>query len=100
MNRRLHDAVLQASETRAFLVLMVVLSLRARNTIASLRPAQMLLPITLLQNIVLGLAALSRQHFVSIFAIGNFIIVWLAILPSMFLPRPIRAHWVTGNENL
>lgn len=100
MNRRLHDALLQASETRAFFVLMVMLALRARNIIRPLRPAQMLLPLTLLQIFVFAISAIAPSKSIYIFGIGNFIVVWLAMLPSMFHPRPIRAHWVNGNENL
>lgn len=96
MNRRLYDAVEQASETRAFIVLLVVLILRARNAIPSLRPAQMLVPLTLLQILVFILAASYPPKSLYIFAIGNFIVVWFAMLPSIFPARPHKVHWVTG----
>ncbi len=96
MNRRIYEAVEQASEFRAFIVLLVVLILRARRAIPSLRPTQMLVPLTLAQVLVLVASAFSDKS-IYVFAIGNLIVVWLAMLPSMF-PRPPRVHWVTTPE--
>jgi hypothetical protein len=94
MNRRLYEAITQASETRAFIVLLVVLVMRARNAIPSLRPIQIFIPLTMLQILTFILAASIPHKSIYIFGIGNFIVVWLAILPSMFPSRPRRAHYV------
>jgi hypothetical protein len=78
-------------------LLLILWYVRARwviQKIAGLRPAQMLVPLTLVQVGVLVLSALTPHKFIYIFAIGNFIVAWMAVLPAMFTHRPVRAHWV------
>lgn len=93
MNRRLYDAVEQASEFRAFIVLMVVLSLRAWRTIPNLRPVHLLVPLSISQIILFVITASDPRTFLFMFFAGNIVIAWFAILPLSF-PKPIKAHWV------
>lgn len=87
MKERFKKAVLETTELRALLILGLLLCLRAWRAIPKLRPTQLLLPATLLQMIVFVIAALNKENFLIILAIGNFIIVGLAMLPSTFI-RP------------
>lgn len=93
MNRRFYDAVEQASEFRAFIVLMVVLSIRAWRAIPNLRPVHLLFPLSISQIILFIVTASDPQTFLFMFSAGNFVIAWFAILPLSF-PKPITAHWV------
>lgn len=93
MNRRLHDAVEQASESRAFFVLMVVLSLRAWRTIPHLRPIHLLVPLSISQIVLFIVTAFDPRTFLFMFFAGNIVIAWFAILPLSF-ERPVKAHWV------
>jgi hypothetical protein len=79
--------------------LLVVLAMRARNSIASWRPIRLLIPLSLLQVVMFSLAILFSKYFITIYAIGNIISAWIVLLPA-FHHRPKTAHWVTGNENL
>lgn len=98
MKNRFHSAIIDASETRAMFVLMVVIFLRAKRIIPTLRPHHLLIPATTLQIIVFVFAALHPEHFIPTLAIGNFIIVGIAILPSTFQhPKP-SVHWVKTQQ--
>lgn len=93
MNRRLYDAVEQASEVHALFVLMVVLILRAWRTIPTLRPVQLLFPLSIAQITLFVITALDPQKFLYLFSAGSFVIAWFALLP-LYFPRPLKAHWV------
>jgi hypothetical protein len=93
---RLYKALEETSELRVFFVLLVILALRAWRIIPTLRPQQIIIPATLLQIFILVIAACFSQHFISTVAIGNFIVVGIALLPMTF-PRPIKAHWVRAS---
>ena len=64
-----------------------------RYKAGQLHPRQILIPATLLQILIFILAAYSSQHFISTLAIGNLIVVGIALLP-MTLPRAFKAHWI------
>jgi len=72
----------------------------AKNTkqrIPTLRPHQMIKVAATLQVVVLVLAALT-EHFIFGFAIGNFIIAVLFMLPPMLRPADAKVHWVKPQE--
>ena len=93
MNRRFYDAVSQASEGRALIVLMVVLTLRAWRAIPHLRPVHLLIPLSISQILLFVFTALDPRTFFFMFPAGSFVIAWFAILPLSF-PKPVKAHWV------
>jgi hypothetical protein len=81
------------SKTDLYIVLWYVRLRWLRYKISLLRPQQIIIPATLLQIVVLILAALHPHNFIFIVSIGSFIVVALALLP-MTLPRPLKAHWI------
>ncbi|MFZ5856736.1 MAG: hypothetical protein ACOYZ6_07895 [Chloroflexota bacterium] len=90
------QAILQ--HLNRFQLTLILWYVRARwilYKVGLLQPVHVLFPATILQIIILVCATSLLDQFIYIFAIGNFIVVWLAVLPSMLQPRPIRAHWVS-----
>lgn len=84
MKNRLLDAVKNSTEIRALIVLIVLLILRAWRAIPHLRPTQLLVPASLMQMLVFITAAINEENFILNLAIGNFIVVGLALLPMTF----------------
>lgn len=84
MNRKLRNAIFKASNLRTIIVLAVVVLLRAWRIIPTLKPIQLVIPITLLQIIVFVVAAFHVNNFIMIVGIGNIAIVGLAMFPSTF----------------
>lgn len=97
MRHRLHDALHHSSEIRALFVLIVLIALRAWRKVLTLRPYQMAMPAALLQIIIFVLAALT-EHFILGFAVGNFMIAALIMLPVMLKPAEVKVHWVRPEE--
>jgi hypothetical protein len=83
------------SKSELLLILWYVRARWISYKIAGLRPAQMLVPLTFVQVGILCVAALFPSKFIYIFGIGNFLVAWLAILPSMFPHHQVNAHWVS-----
>lgn len=94
MEKRFYRAVEEASELRALFVLLVVYALKIYRIIPTLRPTQLLIPATISQIIIFMIAALRIENFISTIAIGNLIIVAIAIFPSTFQQPALKAHWV------
>lgn len=94
MKKRFQKSLEHASEARALFVLLVVLALRARRVIPTLRPMQLLIPATLMQIAVLMIAAFFPHNFILIFAVGNFIVVGIVLFPFLALQPKPSAHWV------
>jgi hypothetical protein len=67
-----------------------------RYKISLLRPHHLIIPATLAQITAFILAA-HTSHFIHFAAIGNMIVVGIALIP-MTLHRPIKAHWVKAYE--
>lgn len=89
MKQRFEKAVLESTELKALLALGLLLCLRAWRAIPHLHPIQILVPATLLQMIVFIVAALNRDNLFFILAIGNFIVVGLALFPmTLAKPKP------------
>lgn len=64
-----------------------------RHKISLLTPVKMLIPITLLQVIVFITAVLNQHIFLHIIAIGNFIVVGIAMIPlALYRPEPLPAN--------
>jgi hypothetical protein len=95
--KHLRELILNASEAQVQLVLFILLVRRAWRAIPHLRPQHLIIPATLLQIIVFIIAACFSQHFISTVAIGNIIVVGIALLPMTF-PQPLKAHWVKACE--
>lgn len=63
-----------------------------RHKIRSLTPVKMLIPITLLQIVIFITAALNQDNFIYIIAIGNFVVVGIAMIPlALHRPEPLPA---------
>ena len=92
MKRRFNKALELSSELRAFLVLLVVIAMRARRAIPTLRPIQLLIPATLMQITVLMIAAFFPYNFIVIFAVGNFIVVGIVLIPFLMLQPKSNIH--------
>lgn len=84
MKKHLLEALKNSSDARAYLVYGVLLVLRAWRSIPHLRPTQLLVPATLLQMAVFIAAAIKEENFFINLAIGNFIVVGLALIPMTF----------------
>ena len=93
MKSRFYKSLEQASEFRTLFVLLVVLALRARRIIPTLRPHHLLIPAVITQIIIFSLAALHPDTLFITATIGNLIIVGIAIYPST-TKRSFKAHWV------
>jgi hypothetical protein len=89
----LRELILNASETQVRLALFVLSMRRAWRIIPTLQPKQIALPASLLQMCAFIIAAQYPQNFITIAAIGNFIVVGIAILPGTIF-RSTNAHWV------
>lgn len=85
------------SKTDLYIILWYVRIRWLRHKASLLRPVQLLIPATLLQISAFILAAYHPKNFISIAALGNLIVVALALLPMTF-PRPIKAHWVKAYD--
>lgn len=83
MNRRLYNAISKASEARALFILLVVFVLRARSRLPHLHPANIAIPATLAQAAVFLFAVLHPDESIFIFALGNFIVIALALVPML-----------------
>ena len=94
MRKRFKEQVEQASELRALFVLIVIYALRARRIIPTLRPHQLLIPATILQIIIFIVAITTTENFILTIAVGNLIVVALAIYPSTFQQPKQPVHWV------
>jgi hypothetical protein len=94
MKKRLIEAVKDASEFRALLVLIVLLSLRAWRAIPKLRPIHLAIPATLVLVTTLILAALSPSKYIITFSIGLFIVLAIFMFPMLRQPQKPTAHWV------
>lgn len=92
MKRRFDKSLEQATEVRALFVLLVVMYLRARRAIPTLRPIQLLIPATMMQIAVLIFAAFFPNNFIVIFAVGNFIVVGIVLLPFLMYPKNSHIH--------
>lgn len=93
MNRRFYNAVEKASEFRAFIVLIIVLSIRAYRAIPHLRPINLFIPLSISQIILFIITAFNPRTFPFMFSAGNFAITCFAIIPLLF-QKPTKAHWV------
>jgi len=94
MNRKyLNHLIEDISDIRALLVLSVLLFLRFKRTIPTLRPRQIIIPATIAQIIIFTIAAFHPTTLLTVAAIGNLIVVAIAIYPSTY-PHQIKAHWV------
>lgn len=94
MKSRFNRSLESASEARALLILLLVYALHARRIIPTLRPNHLIVPATFMQIIVLMIAAFNIDRFIYIFAIGNFVVVGIVLLPFLMLPPKPTAHWV------
>ena len=99
MKRRFNKALELSTELRAFLVLLVVIVMRARRAIPTLRPTQLLIPATLMQITVLMIAAFFPHNFIVIFAVGNFIVVGIVLIPVLTLQPKSNIH-LGGDVNI
>lgn len=89
MRRRFRETVERSTELRALFVLGVVLILRAWRSIPYLRPTQLLVPATLMQIVIFVTAAIKEKDFLLNLAIGNLIVVGLALMPmTLAKPKP------------
>lgn len=80
------------------IVLLFVLSRWLRFKIARLRPATLLIPVTLAQIAVFVLTVLYSRNLLVMFAVGNMLIVGIAVFPlTLIRPRP-AAHWIRPND--
>lgn len=98
MKERFKKAVTETTEFRALFILGLVLFLRAWRAIPSLKPVQLLIPATVVQVIILTASALFSNHFITVFAIGNFIVVGIFLFPILRQPPKPKAHWLKPIE--
>lgn len=97
MKKRFRDAVEQSTEIHALFVLGVVLFLRAWRAIPTLRPHQILIPATISQITVFIISVFNIEQFIIINAIGNMLIVGIALFPSTFQKQKSAIHWVKSD---
>ncbi len=94
MKSRFNRSLEQATEVRALFVLLVIMFLRARRIIPTLRPIQLLIPATMMQIAVLMIAAFFPHNFIVIFAVGNLLVVGIVLVPFLLLQPKPTVHWV------
>lgn len=96
--KQLRQLILNAPEAQIQLVLFIMLVRRSWRAVPHLRPHHIIIPTTLSQIFILILAACFSRNFISTVAIGNLIVVGIALLP-MTLPHPLKAHWVKAHDD-
>lgn len=92
------QAVKRTTETKALLVLIVLLILRAWRTIPKLRPIHLALPATIALITTLIISAYTPYKFLLIFSTGLFIVLAIVMFPMLRQPPKPTAHWIRADE--